>query len=200
MEEEQPFPLRHDSQVRALYNWTLNSSNHISTALEWPTLTTQWFPDVTEPEGKNCRIHRLLLGTHTSEGIPNHVQIAEVEVPKATEPKADDLDEERGEIGGYGKTGGNSPVRFNIVQKIDHPGEVNKARYQPQNPDIIATLCVDGKILVFDRTKHSLYADGKVNCEVELVGHKQEGYGLSWNPHEQGCLASGSEDTTVCLW
>ncbi|KAM0279979.1 hypothetical protein ACHAQH_004308 [Verticillium albo-atrum] len=172
----------------------------LSTALEWPTLTTQWFPDVKEPEGKNYRVHRLLLGTHTSEGMPNHVQIAEVEVPKSIEPNTDDLDEERGEIGGYGKFGGLAPIRFNIVQKIDHPGEVNKARYQPQNPDLIATLCIDGKILVFDRTKHSMTADGKVSPEVELVGHKQEGYGLSWNPHEAGCLASGSEDTTVCLW
>ncbi|KAH6689567.1 histone acetyltransferase type B subunit 2 [Plectosphaerella plurivora] len=172
----------------------------LSTALEWPTLTTQWFPDVTEPEGENYRVHRLLLGTHTSEDVPNHLQIAEVKVPKTAEPSADDLDEERGEIGGYAKSGGSAPIQFKIVQKIDHPGEVNKARYQPQNPDIIATLCIDGKILIFDRTKHSLFPDGNVSSEIELVGHKMEGYGLSWNPHEQGCLASGSEDTTVCLW
>lgn len=169
-----------------------------STALEWPTLTTQWFPDVTESEGENYRTHRLLLGTHTSEGIPNHLQIAEVKIPKTAIPNAEDLDEDRGEIGGYAKSG--TPIQFKITQKIDHPGEVNKARYQPQNPDIIATLCVDGKILIFDRTKHSLFPDGKISSEIELVGHKQEGYGLSWNPHEQGCLASGSEDTTVCLW
>lgn len=145
-------------------------------------------------------MHRLLLGTHTSEDVPNHLQIAEVKVPKTAEPSADDLDEERGEIGGYAKSGGSAPIQFKIVQKIDHPGEVNKARYQPQNPDIIATLCIDGKILIFDRTKHSLFPDGNVSSEIELVGHKLEGYGLSWNPHEQGCLASGSEDTTVCLW
>ncbi|GKT84683.1 histone acetyltransferase type b subunit 2 [Colletotrichum tofieldiae] len=157
-----------------LYDMILRTN---STALEWPTLTTQWFPDVKEPEDKNYRIHRLLLGTHTSEGLPNHVQIAEVKIPKST-----------------------AAVEFSIVQKIDHPGEINKARYQPQNPDIIATLCVDGKVLVFDRTKHSLQPTGKVNAQVELIGHKQEGFGLAWNPHEEGCLASGSEDTTVCLW
>ncbi|WYZ38643.1 hypothetical protein EsH8_III_000557 [Colletotrichum jinshuiense] len=174
----------------------------LSTALEWPTLTTQWFPDVKEPEDKNYRIHRLLLGTHTSEGLPNHVQIAEVKIPKSVTPNPNEYNEETGEIGGYGKSanGEAAAVEFSIVQKIDHPGEINKARYQPQNPDIIATLCVDGKVLVFDRTKHSLQPTGKVNAQVELIGHKQEGFGLSWNPHEQGCLASGSEDTTVCLW
>jgi histone-binding protein RBBP4 len=168
--------------------------------LEWPTLTAQWFPDVKEPVDKNYRIHRLLLGTHTQEGIQNYLQIAEVEIPKVSSPNPDDYDEERGEIGGYGKTSDVAAVRCNIVQKIDHPGEVNKARYQPQNPDLIATLCVDGKILVFDRTKHSSQPTGRVNAQIELIGHKQEGFGLSWNPHEAGCLGSGSEDATVCLW
>ncbi|TDZ33519.1 Histone acetyltransferase type B subunit 2 [Colletotrichum spinosum] len=174
----------------------------LSTALEWPTLTTQWFPDVKEPEDKNYRIHRLLLGTHTNLGMPNHLQIAEVKIPKSTAPNQADYNEETGEIGGYGKSssGAAPAMEFNVVQKIDHPGEINKARYQPQNPDIIASLCVDGRVLIFDRTKHSLTPTGKVNAQIELIGHKQEGFGLSWNPHEQGCLASGSEDTIVCLW
>ena len=87
-----------------------------------------------------------------------------------------------------------------VEQKIDHPGEVNKARYQPQNPDIIATMCIDGNVLVFDRTKHSLVPPGIVNPQAELLGHKKEGFGLSWNPHEAGKLATGSEDKTVRLW
>jgi hypothetical protein len=35
-------------------------------ALEWPSLTVQWLPDVTKPEGKDYSVHRLLHGTHTS--------------------------------------------------------------------------------------------------------------------------------------
>ena len=34
-------------------------------ALEWPSLTAQWLPDVSRPEGKDFSIHHLLLGTHT---------------------------------------------------------------------------------------------------------------------------------------
>ena len=34
-------------------------------ALEWPSLTAQWLPDVTRPEGKDYSVHHLLLGTHT---------------------------------------------------------------------------------------------------------------------------------------
>lgn len=171
--------------------------------MTWPTLTVQWFPDVKEPEGRNCRIHRVLIGTHTSEGNPNHVQIAEVEIPKSARPNANDFDDEHGEIGGYGKSSAAaSPaaMRWNIVQKIDHPSEVNKARYCPQNPDLIATLAVDGRILIFDRTKHSFEPNGKVNPQITLEGHRQEGFGLNWSPHSEGSLASGSEDQTVCLW
>jgi histone-binding protein RBBP4 len=171
-----------------------------STALEWPTLTTQWFPDVKEPEDKKYRIHRLLLGTHTSPGIDNYVQIAEVEIPTNVATNSEDYDDERGEVGGYGKSKDVVAIRFNIAQKIDHPDEVNKARYQPQNPDLIATFCVDGRILIFDRTKHSSQPTGKVNAQIECHGQKSEGYGLSWNPHEAGCLASGGEDQVVCLW
>ncbi|KAI1336189.1 WD40 repeat-like protein [Xylariaceae sp. FL0016] len=175
----------------------------LSTALTWPTLTVQWLPDVKEPEGKNCRIHRLLIGTHTSDDKPNYLQFADVEIPKTAHPNARDYDEDRAEIGGYGKSSAsseNTAVKWNIVQKIDHPGEVNKARYCPQNPDLIATLAIDGSILIFDRTKHSFEPKGSVNPQIRLEGHKKEGFGLNWNPHVEGSLASGSEDQTVCLW
>lgn len=163
----------------------------------------QWFPDVKEPEGKDCRIHRVLIGTHTSDEKPNHVQIAEVEVPKTSRPNVRDYDEDRGEIGGYGKASASADtaaMKWKVVQRIDHPGEVNKARYCPQNPDLIATLAIDGSILIFDRTKHSSEPNGLVNPQIKLLGHHQEGFGLDWSPHTEGALASGSEDQTVCLW
>jgi histone-binding protein RBBP4 len=144
----------------------------------------------------------VLIGTHTSNGAPNYLQIADVELPKNVTPNERDYDEDRGEIGGYrDPSSGDAPaIKFTITQKIDHPTEVNKARYQPQNPNIIATMCQDGRVLVFDRTKHSLVPSGHVNPQVELVGHKDEGFGLNWNPHSAGHLASASQDKTVKLW
>ena len=91
-------------------------------------------------------------------------------------------------------------VKFNIAQKIDHPGEVNKAIFQPQNPNIIATMCVDGRVMIWDRTKHPSQPTGNINPQMELLGHGSEGFGLSWNPHLAGHLATGSEDQTVRLW
>jgi histone-binding protein RBBP4 len=173
-----------------------------STALEWPTLTTQWFPDVKSLPDKNFTTHRLLIGTHTSNDAPNYLEIADVELPKNITLNERDYDEDRGEIGGYGNSSsGDSPsIRMTVTQKIDHPGEINKARYQPQNPNIIATMCIDGRVLIFDRTKHSLQPSGHVNPQAELIGHKEEGYGLNWNPHVAGHLATGSADKTVRLW
>ena len=118
-------------------------------------------------------------------------------------PDARDYDEEREEIGGYGASSsgpGSSEVKFNIIQKIDHPGEVNKARWMPQNPNMIATMCIDGMVMVWDRTKHSSIPNGVVNAQVELAGHTSEGFGLCWSPHVEGQLATGSEDKTVRLW
>lgn len=173
----------------------------LSTALEWPTLTTQWFPDVKSLPDKNYTTHRLLIGTHTSNDAPNYLQIASVELPKNITPNERDYDEEKGEIGGHGNASSDAPaVKMTIEQKIDHPGEVNKARYQPQNPNIIATMAINGRVLIFDKSKHSSLPNGIVNPQAELKGHTKEGYGLCWNPHEKGQLATGSEDTTVRLW
>ena len=66
-----------------------------------------------------------------------------------------------------------------MVQRFVHEGEVNKARYMPQKPDIIATMCADGNALVFDRTKHPLQPDNPTRCipEIVLKGHTKEGWG-----------------------
>ena len=124
--------------------------------------------------GKNYATHRLLLGTHTSGEAENYIQIASVHLPKP----AGDLDprnyeEEREEIGGYG---GGDDTRLQIIEKIPHEGEVNKARYMPQNPDIIASMSPSGQVLVFDRTKHSsLSTKGPCKPEIRLKGHTKEG-------------------------
>lgn len=47
-------------------------------ALEWPSLTTQWLPEVIKPSGKDISIHKMLLGTHTSNSEQNYLMIAEV--------------------------------------------------------------------------------------------------------------------------
>lgn len=170
-----------------------------SRALEWPTLTTQWLPDVKEVPGRDFREHRLLLGTHTSGQAADYLEIAHIELPKPAAPSLADYNPATEEVGGYGA--GNAHMKFAIVQKIVHPGEVNKARYQPQNPDIIATWAADKNVYVWDRTKHeSVPSSDAVKPQATLKGHMGEGFALEWNPFVPAQLLSGGEDQTVCLW
>lgn len=149
--------------------------------------------------GKNFTTHRLLIGTHTSGSAQNYLQIAHINLPNKPKANPADYDAEREEIGGYGAA--KEPIKFEIVQKINHPDEVNKARYMPQNPNLIATMCINGDTLIFDRTKHSsMPKNDDINAQIELKGHEKEGYGLDWNPHVEGQLATGSEDSTVRVW
>ncbi|KAH9948186.1 WD40 repeat-like protein [Amylocystis lapponica] len=177
----------------------------ITHALDWPSLTCQWFPDRESPANKPYTTHRLLLGTHTSGQAQDYLQIATVQLPKRDESgSADrldrgDYDDERGELGGHTLP---PQPRIQITQKINHPGEVNRARYMPQNPDIIATKTVSGEVLVFDRTKHSSEPErgGACKPDIRLVGQHKEGFGLAWSPLKSGHVLGASEDMTVCHW
>lgn len=170
-----------------------------SRALDWPSLTCQWLPDVQRVPDKAFSTHRLLIGTHTSSDAQNYLQIAHINLPNRPAANLSEYDPEREELGGFGAA--KEPISFSISQKINHPGEVNKARYMPQNPDIIATMTTQGDALVFDRTKHTLMPkDNTVNAQIELKGHEKEGFGMDWNPHTEGQIATGSEDTTVRIW
>jgi len=175
-----------------------------SRALEWPSLTTQWLPDVRSLPGSNMSEHRMIIGTHTSEeaNAANYLQIAHINFPNAPPANPADYDPEREEIGGHGSA--KDRIHFEIKQKIVHPGEVNKARYMWQNPDIIATMCNDGRALVFDRTKHELTPKdtSTVKPQIVLQGHEhgKEGYALDWNRHTEGQLITGASDDIVLLW
>ncbi|KAI0652363.1 histone acetyltransferase type B subunit 2 [Trametes meyenii] len=177
----------------------------ITHALDWPSLTCQWFPDKELPPNKPYTVHRLLLGTHTSGQAQDYLQIATVHLPKRDDSgSADrldraDYDDERGELGGHSLP---PQPRIQIIQKINHAGEVNRARYMPQNPDLIATKAVSGEVLVFDRTKHSSEPErgGVCKPDIRLVGQTKEGYGLAWNPLKSGHVLGASEDTTICHW
>lgn len=133
-------------------------------ALEWPSLTAQWLPDVTRPEGKDYTIHRLILGTHTSDE-QNHLLIASVQLPNEdAQFDASHYDNEKGEFGGFGSVSG----KIEIEIKINHEGEVNRARYMPQNPCVIATKTPSSDVLVFDYTKHPSKPDPNGECHPDL--------------------------------
>ncbi|KAJ3040423.1 Histone-binding protein rbbp4 [Rhizophlyctis rosea] len=139
-------------------------------------------PFLYEPEGKPYTLQNIIIGTHTSDEEQNYLQIAQVQSPIA---------DEEGEV----------EFSVNIVQKINHDGEVNRARYMPSNPNIIATRTRDGPVCIFDCSKHPVApSNNVVNPEVRLLGHVGEGYGTSWHPRRKGRLITAGEDKTVMEW
>ena len=88
-----------------------------------------------------------------------------------------DYDDERGELGGHSLPTSAQQPRIHVTQRICHKGEVNRARYMPQNPDLLATKAVTGEVYVFDRTKHSSEPDRDGVCKpnITLVGQHREG-------------------------
>jgi histone-binding protein RBBP4 len=168
-------------------------------ALEWPSLSVQWLPEKIIKPNLDCSIQKLLLGTHTSQAEQNYLMIAEVRLPlNDAEVDISKYNSNTGEVGGLGTQ---NFARVDIVQRIKHDGEVNRARYMPQNCEIIATKSPSGLVYVFDYTKHpSVPGESGSEPLLKLRGHKKEGYGLSWNPKTEGRLASGSDDKLVCVW
>ena len=86
--------------------------------------------------------------------------------------------------------------------KINHHGEVNKARAMPQTDkyNFIACKTVSGEVHIFDFHKHpSRPTDTIVKPDLRLQGHSKEGFGLSWNPNKIGYILSGSDDYKVII-
>ena len=90
---------------------------------------------------------RLILGTHTSDE-QNHLLVASVQLPNEdAQFDASQYDNEKGEFGGFGSVSG----KIEIEIKINHEGEVNRARFMPQNPTVIATKTPSSDVLVSQR-------------------------------------------------
>ncbi|MCO5569680.1 hypothetical protein L7F22_023396 [Adiantum nelumboides] len=169
----------------------------ISHALEWPSLTVQWLPNVETSPLPNFSLHFLLLGTHTSHNEPNYLMLARAYLP-LEDADADALQDGTSDSASLGS----QFCKVQIVQQINHAGEVNRARYMPQKPVVIATKTVSSEVYVFNYTKHPSKPSQEKQCspELRLRGHTTEGYGLSWSALKEGYLLSGSDDAKICLW
>ncbi|XP_027355582.1 WD-40 repeat-containing protein MSI3-like [Abrus precatorius] len=159
----------------------------ISHPLPWPSLTVHWLPSSPQPHSHpSFNIQKLVLATHTSQGEPNFLMLADATLPvDAAQPIiASDL---------------NYPVipKIEITQKVPVDGEVNRARCMPQDASIVAAKTCNSEVYVFDFAKQCKNESGP---NLRLRGHDKEGYGLSWSPFKKGHLLSGSHDHKVCLW
>ena len=98
-------------------------------------------------------------------------------------------------------------AEIEVALKINHDGEVKRARYMPQDSSFIATKLSSAKVIIFNYAKLStlskdqLMAQSTEQCpELRLHGHTKEGYGLSWNPDASEHILSASDDHAIGLW
>ncbi|XP_031130557.1 WD-40 repeat-containing protein MSI2-like [Ipomoea triloba] len=161
----------------------------ISHSLEWPSLTVQCLPSPPSHDGP-FSVHKLLLGTHTSDDCPNFLMLAQAYLPRNP---ASGLEHNLTEF---------QTPKVEIVQKILCDGEVNRARCMPQNTGLVAAKTNGCEVYVFDSANQHLNHDEGGSCDpyLRLRGHDKEGYGLSWSPFREGSLLSASNDCKICLW
>ena len=165
--------------------------------LTWPSLTCEWLPDKSEPSGSDYSVQKLILGTQTADGNDNHLLIASVKLPRDdVEVDVAKFDESAQEAAG------GDQYRIAVHTRICHPGEVNRARHNPCNSFMIATKTIAGEVLLFDYSKHPSRpnAEGVIHSHATLKGHSAEGYALDWSRVREHYLASGADDSLVCVW
>lgn len=80
------------------------------------------------------------------------------------------------EFGGFGSITG----KIDVEIKMNHEGEVNRARYMPQNPILLATKSPSSEVFIFDYTKHPSVPSPDNLCkpQLRLRGHTKEGLPL----------------------
>ncbi|KAL3621388.1 RNA-binding protein Musashi 2 [Castilleja foliolosa] len=155
-------------------------------SLEWPSLTVQWLPSPPSSTSGDLSVHKLILGTHTSDDSPNFLMVADAYLPQDPSSTISiDLD--------------NSIIpKVVMIQKIQVDGEVNRARMS-QNEAIIAANTSGTEVHIFDSSKQLASSErGSCDPDLRLRGHDKEGHGLSWSPFKEGYLLSGSNDCRIC--
>ena len=70
----------------------------------------------------------------------------------------------------------------------------------PQSENIIASKTISGNIDLFDINKHpeAPFTD-EVKPELRLIGHTQEGFGLSWNSNKYSLAAKVMSSHFKCF-
>lgn len=165
--------------VPYLYDTVLNH------ALDWPALSVQWFPDYTRDNDGTTQ--RLLISTHTSGQEAEYLQIVSVTFPDLV---TEDVDE----LGQFF-----SDSKFRTLQKIPVKDEVNRAKYNPQIPNLIAARSDSEDVCLYDYTRH-LSKSKEPNPDLVLKGHEKGGYGLDWNHIDRNVLISSGEDNAICYF
>ncbi|KAF9676167.1 hypothetical protein SADUNF_Sadunf09G0110200 [Salix dunnii] len=176
----------------------------IAHPLEWPSLTVQWVPLATplphSTDPSSFSVHKLVLGTHTSDDSPSHLLIAVAVLPTS-------VAEARIDNSG---TSANSVIpKVEITQKIRVDGKAESKQKGCCDPDLRLTgHDKEGYVLSWSPFKQgylvsgshynriclwdvSAVAQDRVLCVVEDV---------SWHLKNENLFGSVGDDCQLIVW
>lgn len=176
------------------------------TALTWPSLTVQWLPEHRRVDG--AIEATLLLGTHTSGEDTDYLKVASAQLPGDSGVASGAL---AAPLGGADGASAASPsaasgaaratpasaapasARLKITRKFKNTAEINRARYMPQTPLLVATINGRGLVDLYD-----LGGDLRGSTR-QYTPHTANGYGLLWLPFTAGHLLTALDDRSVVV-
>lgn len=188
---------------------------------KWPSLSCQWFPDLDIATDT----HRLLLTNFTSGQIPTDESTYISNISTSNHLSWSNLNNfNLDELEFKPDNSIKFPTKnLSTLVNIKFPfGDCNKARYMPQNFDIIGAASSNGSVYIFDRTKHGsrransseydarfytnqsgsssnlLDAD---NIETDNIETDNiETLSLAWNTQKEGLLLSSYSNGGIKAW
>ncbi|KAG7666373.1 MSI1 [[Candida] subhashii] len=220
-----------DEQTQREYRiWKKNAPflyDYLSTnSLLWPSLNVQFFPDVTDLSQSASAVlleeekatnqdeivaQRLLHGTFTIGQAVDSISILQIPTYKNLNANIKinklDYNPDKEEL----ELSPTASTKVKVLQKINHLGDVNKVKYMPQNPNIIASANNLGDLVIYERTRHksfknTLIDDTDINkVQIRLVNEKiptnqlTDIFAIDWNKNQEGEILSGDMNGWINL-
>jgi ribosome assembly protein RRB1 len=192
--------------------------------VQWPCLSFDVLPDAL---GKNRTKFPMaayvVSGTQADEGDKNKLVVMKWSNLQRTNRDGleDEEDEEEEEARrnkfrtendqddddeGDDEADGDPELEFRMIR---HQGGVNRVRAMPQMSTLVASWSDNGNVYIHNIHAEPEALEGRANnvfptsappVHVFASGHKTEGYGMAWNPHQVGMFASGDCKGNTYLW
>lgn len=193
--------------------WKKNSPylyDYLSTnSLLWPSLTVQFFPDIVTIQSEEViSLQRLLYGTFTLGQSIDSLSIVQIptfeNLNKHLKINKLDYNQEKQEF----EVSTSSNNKLKLLQKINHKGDVNKARYMPQKPNVMASANNQGDLVIYERTKHSslLRINDMEYSKVQIYLKSSENltncdiFAIDWNLQNEGIIASADTQGNINIY
>lgn len=134
-------------------------------------------------------------------GELNELRLIKVGMPQSPLPLERRQFIDNPEMSGFGLFGDPSIPKFRVHLRLAHAeGEANRIRAMPSRNNWIGSISSTGALNIYDIAPAMEQTGGLIPRQITLKGHNCEGWGLAWNPLEEGIIASGADDSKLMIW